>query len=57
MVGNSSLRGAVKYLENVLSGKEDEEEQRLSIITDRAKEIVLAGEESFDERYMDALGF
>ncbi len=57
VVGNSSLRGAVKYLENVLWGKEDEEEQRLAKITDRAKEIVLAGEESFDERYMDALGF
>lgn len=57
VVGNSSLKGAVKYLEMTLLGKEEEEEQRLAEITDRAKEIVLAGEESFDERYMDALGF
>lgn len=57
VVGNSSLKGAIKYLEMTLLGKEEEEKQRLAEITDRAKEIVLAGEESFDERYMDALGF
>ncbi len=57
VVGNSSLKGAIKFLDKVLLGKEDEEKEKLKMIAGMAKEIVLAGEEGFDEKYLDALGF
>ena len=57
VVGNSSLKGAIKFLDKALLGKEDEEKEKLKMIAGMAKEIVLAGEEGFDEKYMDALGF
>ena len=57
MVGNTSLKGAVMYLENALLGKEDEARQKIQSIVESAKEIVLAGEDGFDDRYIDALSF
>ncbi len=57
VVGNSSLKGAVRYLENALLGKEDGEKQKIQSIVESAKEIVLAGEDSFDDRYIEALSF
>ena len=57
VVGNSSLKGAVKYLENALLGKEDGERQKIQRIVQSAKEVVLAKEEGFDEKYIDALSF
>ena len=57
VVGNTSLKGAVMYLENALLGKEDEARQKIQSIVESAKEIVLAGEDGFDDRYIDALSF
>ena len=45
------------YLENALLGKEDEARQKIQSIVESAKEIVLAGEDGFDDRYIDALFF
>lgn len=57
VAGNTSLKGAIKYLKQVLVGREEGDKEELIAISQMAKECILAAKDGFDESYIDALGF
>ncbi len=57
--GNTALDGAVKFLGQILLGKENGARAREEInsISERAKELVLNSREGFDEAFVEAMNF
>ncbi|SFC19881.1 ASKHA domain-containing protein [Butyrivibrio sp. YAB3001] len=58
-VGNSALRGAYEFLGKCLDGEDSKAKETKSIenIISCAKEIILAENDSFDEKYVEAMNF
>ena len=57
--GNTSLKGAVKYIVKTSGSREAllTEERALEHMVSRAKEMVLAREENFNDSFVDAMNF
>ena len=56
-IGNSSLKGAVKLLSEILLGRKEEALFDINKIKECATEIILANNEDFDDSFVDAMNF
>ncbi len=58
-VGNTSLKGALKFLSAALYGEKNEAEETalLSEIKDSASELILANKDDFDDTFVEAMYF
>lgn len=56
-IGNSALKGAVKLLSEIITGRKEEALSNLNKISECATEVVLANKEDFDDSFVDAMNF
>ena len=56
-IGNSALKGAVKVLSKILSGRKEEALSEINMIKESATEVVLANLDDFDEEFVEAMNF
>ncbi|SDA76952.1 Uncharacterized 2Fe-2 and 4Fe-4S clusters-containing protein, contains DUF4445 domain [Butyrivibrio sp. INlla18] len=56
-IGNSSLKGVIRFLSEVFMGKEKEATEAIEEITKKAETVVLADDNSFNSEYLEAMNF
>lgn len=56
-IGNSSLKGCIKFISEVFKGQEKEATIALEMIVEKAETVVLADDNSFNEDYLKAMNF
>ena len=56
-IGNSSLKGCIRFLAEVFMGKEKEATSAVKEIAEKAETVVLADDNGFNAEYLEAMNF